>query len=422
MPLLQASFRTVLPYAVMCHHARLPRRQRDKIGDRAAMRSDSYDVIVIGAGVFGSWSALHLAKSGRHVALVDAYGPGNSRASSSGETRVIRCAYGASELYTRWAQRSLEQWQALYGEAQPRHFHQTGVLFLARDKSAETDASLTALARVGVPHERLERAELGRRFPQFRFGSTRRAIFEPESGVLLARRSVQLVVAAARAAGVTYIEGRVRRIGESPSAGPLKAVDLDNGTSIPARTFVFACGPWLPAIFPSALGARIFPTRQEVFYVGTPPGDAGFAPPAMPAWIDFGGETYGLPDIEHKGFKIASDRHGPPFNPDTGERIVSAAGRRNIRGYLADRFPALARQPFVASEVCQYENTSNGDFLIDRHPSRPNVWLVGGGSGHGFKHGPVVGQYVAEHVLSGAAPEAVFTLATKATKPRRSIF
>jgi glycine/D-amino acid oxidase-like deaminating enzyme len=131
---------------------------------------------------------------------------------------------------------------------------------------------------------------------------------------------------------------------------------------------------------------------------------------------------YGVPDIEQKGFKIALDRHGRPFDPDAGERIVSAAGRRTIRSYLTRRFPALARQPIVASEVCQYENTSNGDFLIDRHPARPNVWLVGGGSGHGFKHGPAVGQYVAEHVVSGAAPDALFSLATKATRQKRAVF
>jgi sarcosine oxidase len=384
--------------------------------------SCTYDVVVVGAGVFGAWTACHLSKAGKRVALVDAYGPGNSRSSSGSETRVIRCAYGANEIYTRWSSRSLEQWKGLYGAVAPPCFHRTGVLFLASAKSIDTSASLVTLARVGVPHERLERAELGRRFPQFNFGPVRWAIFEPESGVLLARRSVQLVVAAARAKGVHYIDGRVRRISEARAAGPLAAVELGDGRALHGAQFVFACGPWLPKLFPTVLGARIMPTRQEVFYVGPPPGDSRFAPPAMPAWIDFGEEMYGVPDIEQKGFKLALDRHGRPFDPDAGERIVSAAGRRAIRSYLTRRFPALARQPIVASEVCQYENTSNGDFLIDRHPARPNVWLVGGGSGHGFKHGPAVGQYVAEHVVSGAAPDALFSLATKATRQKRGVF
>ncbi len=384
--------------------------------------SRSYDVAVIGAGAFGAWTAYHLAEAGQRVALVDAYGPGNTRSSSGGETRVIRCGYGASEIYTRWAARSLEQWKAVFGASSPPLFHQTGVLFLAGPKSGETDASLRTLAHTAIPHERLDRAELTRRFPQFKFGRVKWAIFEPGGGVLLARRSVQLVVKATRAKGVEYFDGRVDRLKEPRSGGMLTHVDLGAGRSLAAGRFVFACGAWLPKLFPKLLGTRIFPTRQEVFYVGPPPGDERFTAPAMPVWIDFGEEIYGLPDIERRGVKLAPDRHGRPFDPDEGERIASAAGTRTVRRYLSRRFPALARQPIVASEVCQYENTSNGDFLIDRHPLYPNVWLVGGGSGHGFKHGPVVGQYVAEHVVKDSGPEAMFSLTTKATWQRRSVF
>jgi glycine/D-amino acid oxidase-like deaminating enzyme len=335
---------------------------------------------------------------------------------------VIRCGYGASEIYTRWAAKSLDRWKALFGASFPPLFHQTGVLYLAGQKSGETDASLTTLARVAIPHERLDRAELARRFPQFKFGRVKWAIFEPGGGVLLARRSVQLVVEAARVKGVEYIDGRVDRLKESRSGGTLTHVDLGGGRSVAADRFVFACGAWLPKLFPKLLGARIFPTRQEVFYVGPPPGDARFAAPAMPAWIDFGEEMYGLPDIECRGFKLSHDRHGRSFDPDDGERTASPAGARTARRYLVRRFPALARRPFVASEVCQYENTSNGDFLIDRHPLHPNVWLIGGGSGHGFKHGPAVGQYAAEHVLDESEPDALFSLTAKATSQRRSVF
>ena len=384
--------------------------------------SDDYDVVVVGAGVFGSWTAYHLASAGKRVAIVDAYGAGNSRASSGGETRAIRCAYGANETYTRWAARSLEQWKTLLGGVQPPYFHETGVLFVAREKDTQAEASLQTLARVGVPHDRLERTDLDRRFPQFKFGRVHWAIYEPTSGAIMARRSVQRVLAAARAVGAAYVDGRARRVSEAASSGSLKAVDLDDGRTLRGAAFVFACGPWLPKVLPVALGQRIFPTRQEVFYVGPPPGDVRFRPPAMPVWIDFAEEFYGLPDIEGKGFKIAPDRHGPPFDPDAGERVVTAAGRRAVRAYLTKRFPALARQPLIASEVCQYENTSNGDFLIDRHPTRRNVWIVGGGSGHGFKHGPVVGQYVAEHVTSGTDPEPLFSYASKATRQRRSVF
>jgi glycine/D-amino acid oxidase-like deaminating enzyme len=142
----------------------------------------------------------------------------------------------------------------------------------------------------------------------------------------------------------------------------------------------------------------------------------------MPAWIDFGAEIYGLPDLEQRGFKVALDRHGPPFDPDTGERGVTDETLAAVRTHLAQRFPALQAAPLVEARVCQYENTSNGDFLIDRHPDFDNVWLVGGGSGHGFKHGPALGEYVAGCILTGSSSDTRFTLATKAVVQQRAVF
>lgn len=176
-----------------------------------------------------------------------------------------------------------------------------------------------------------------------------------------------------------------------------------------------------PKLFPDLLGDRIFPTRQEVIYVGPPAGDARFSPPALPAWIDFGEEMYGIPDIEARGFKIALDRHGSPFDPDTGERVPGETFSA-VRAYLARRFPALRDAPIVTAEVCQYENTCSGDFLIDRHPHLENVWLLGGGSGHGFKHGPAVGEYVARLVTEDGVPDQRFQLATKEPIQKRAIF
>ena len=187
-------------------------------------------------------------------------------------------------------------------------------------------------------------------------------------------------------------------------------------------TLVFVCGPWLPRLFPEVLGDRIVPTRQEVFFFGPPAGEGGFAPPRMPAWIDFGEEVYGLPDLEGRGFKVAPDRHGPPFDPDSGERVVAAESVDRIRAFLARRFPALARAPLLETRVCQYENTSNGDFLIDRHPDRKDVWLVGGGSGHGFKHGPAVGRHVADRIARGAPGEPRFSLTSKKAERRRQVY
>ena len=378
-----------------------------------------FDVAVIGAGAFGVWTAWHLRRAGRRVVLVDAYGPGNSRSSSGGETRVIRMGYGADELYTRWSQRSLGLWKELAETSGQRLFLETGVLWMARSEDPLTLATLATLTRLGIRHEKLARAELESRWPQIALGPITWAIHEPGSGALMARRAVQAVAAQAARDGVTV---RTAAIPAPPGKGRLGALATADGSPIRAAAFVFACGPWLPKLFPDLLGERIFPTRQEVFYFGPPAGDARFAPPAMPVWVDFAEEIYGLPDIESKGFKVAPDRHGPPFDPDAGERVVSAQGLAGVREFVARRFPALKDAPLVASEVCQYENSSNGDFLVDRHPDLEDVWLVGGGSGHGFKHGPAVGEYVAAHLADGVPVDAKFSLATKQKAQKRTVF
>jgi glycine/D-amino acid oxidase-like deaminating enzyme len=327
--------------------------------------------------------------------------------------------YGPDELYTRFALRSLAAWQRLGEATGEALFHATGVLWLGRAGDRYTLDTLATLAKLGVRHERLVTADIGARYPQFVLDEDVWGILEPESGALMARRAVQAVVREAVRAGVEY---RTAAVAPPSVRGRLAALRASDGSEIRAGTFVFACGPWLPKLFPELLGARIFPTRQEVFFFGTPAGDQRFAPPRMPTWIDFGAEIYGLPDLEHRGFKVAPDRHGGPIDPDTDERMVGAESVARVRAFLARRFPELAAAPLLETRVCQYENTSNGDFLIDRHPEADNVWLVGGGSGHGFKHGPAIGEYVAKRIADGAPDEPRFSLKTKGTVQRRAVY
>jgi sarcosine oxidase len=376
-------------------------------------------IVVVGAGCFGAWTAYHLARSGREVTLVDAHGPASSRASSGGHTRLIRAGYGAEEIYTRWSLASLERWKALAERTRSQLFHQTGVLWMAREHDALAEATLATLQRVGAPHERLSRAQLESRWPQVDFGPAGWAILEPESGVLMARRAVRALVGDLVSSGVRYASAAVRH--PRTQSGRLDAVETASGERLHGAAFVFACGPWLPALFPELLDERIFVTRQEVLYFGAPSGDLQFASVSFPAWIDFAEEVYGVPDLDGRGFKISVDRHGAPFDPESGDRVAGET-LPEARAYLARRFPALAGAPLVSSEVCQYENTSNGDFLIDRHPDLENVWLVGGGSGHGFKHGPAVGEYAARVILDDATPDERFALATKATMQRRVVY
>jgi len=380
----------------------------------------TYDVAVIGAGVFGAWTAHQLRLAGASVLLIDAYGPGNSRASSGGESRMIRLGYGPDEIYSRYSQRSLVLWQQLF-EKTVDLFRKTGILWLAHQRDPYCEATLATLQRINANYEKLDHDELVRRFPQLELSPISWGILEPDSGVLMARRAVQAVVAQARANGVDYREEAITQ--PTTTHGKLNSIQTTSGIRIDAERFVFACGPWLPKLFPELLGELIHVTRQEVFFFGVPPGDESFNQGVLPAWIDFNELVYGLPNLDGRGFKLAIDAHGPKFDPDTGERVVTPAGLKAAREYLARRLPRLANAPVTETRVCQYENTSNGDFLIDRHPRFENVWLVGGGSGHGFKHGPAVGEYLASLMLGGGANvEPRFSLETKERVQERKVY
>jgi sarcosine oxidase len=378
-----------------------------------------YDVAVVGAGVFGGWTAWHLARRKQRVLLVDAYGPANARASSAGESRIIRMGYGADEIYTRWAHNSLAQWRELFARTGRPLFHETSVLWLAAAGDVRFAQTVATLKRSAIDFRQLSLAELQQRYPQVNFDGVGDGLVETHSGVLMARRAVVAVVDDAVRSGADY---RVAEIATPRAVGRLSTIATRRGDHFAADQFVFACGPWLGKIFPDVLGPRIFPSRQEVFFFGVPPGDTRFAPPALPTWLFQGDEVYGMPDLESRGLKIAFDHHGERVDPDTQSRLVTPAASNKARRYVAHRFPALRGAPIVETRVCQYENTSSGDFLIDQHPDMENVWLVGGGSGHGFKHGPAMGEYVVGQVLGSTPAEPRFSLASKDTVQRRAVF
>ena len=381
----------------------------------------------MGAGVFGAWTAVHLSRRGHRVLLVDAYGAANARASSGGESRIIRMGYGADELYTRWAINSLAQWKELFAtapaSASAALFHETAVLWLAADGDATLGATKNVLSRCKVLFESLNRNEIAERYPQFALHGIDPGILETGSGVLMARRAVMAVIEQAASLGVEYRQAQVTSpTFKQDGNSQLGAIAMRGGEKIAAGQFVFACGAWLGKVFPEILGPRIFPSRQEVFFFGVPPGDQNFGAKAMPTWLIQSDEVYGMPDLESRGFKIALDQHGERVDPDTQSRVVSSESSERVRAYVAERFPALRNAPIVETRVCQYENTSNGDFLIDRHPQLSNVWFAGGGSGHGFKHGPAFGEYVARQLLEDGPVELRFSLASKATEQRRAVY
>lgn len=382
---------------------------------RAAAQRGGFDVLVVGAGVFGIWSAWHLHRANKRVAVLEAAGPAHSLASSGGESRVTRCGYGDIDIYSEWAWRSLSEWQALSSRTGLPIFDQLGVLWVHRPPAEDVAASGRIMSRLGIPWSMLTAAQLRSRYPVMRVDDAEAGFLETRGGALMARRAVQSLAAELAADGVTFLSGTALPVTAQDGPGSLAAVTTSDGDRIEAEQFVFACGPWLDRICPDVMGGRLFVTRQEVFYFAVEAGDTG----ELPVWADL--PFYGFPSLEGRGFKVANDTHGPIVDPDTQTRRASAAGEAEAREFLARRFPRLADAPLSETRVCQYENSSDGHFLIDRHPQFDNVVLAGCGSGHGFKHGPALGAHVTEIVTAAARPMAPFLLASKRTEQQRAV-
>lgn len=370
------------------------------------------NVVVVGAGVFGGWTALMLRRAGAQVTLVDAWGPGHARASSSGETRVIRGTYGGRAVYTTMAARAMRLWTDHDARTNRTFFHRTGAMWIFSGDESFGQASLEPMKAAGLPVEWLEPAQAAARWPHVSFEGVTKVLWEPEAGYALARRACEHVVETFVAEGGTYRVGQVTRV-ETDGASP--AVRLEDGDTLRADRVVCACGPWMGQLFPDVVGQRIRPSRQESFYFGTPAGDTRWLPPRMPVWLDYRAHLYyGIPGNASRGFKVADDTYGPTFDPTNGDRAHTPEMLAEARAFLRLRFPALADAPLLGSEVCQYELTSDSHFLVDRHPASSRVWLVGGGSGHGFKMGPAMGEYVARLVLEQGEPHESFRLAHRA--------
>lgn len=367
------------------------------------------NVAVIGAGAFGGWTALHLLRRGAKVTLLDSWGPGNSRASSGGETRVIRGTYGANKIYTRMALRALELWKENETRWQRQLYTRTGALWMVAGSGDFETASIPVLDELKLKYVKLTSEEAAKRYPQINFDGIKWALWEEEAGYLLARQACEVVLQNFLKEGGEYIQTQVQP-GKIEN-GRMTSIQFSNGNEMNGGLYVFACGPWLGKIFPKVLGNKIRPTRQDVFFFGTPPGDTRFDEKNFPVWINHGDALfYGIPGNRWRGFKIADDTHGPDFDPTNGERKPSDSALKAARELIAVRFPGLKDAPLVESRVCQYENSPDSNFILDKHPQANNVWFAGGGSGHGYKMGPALGELVAELVFIDKPADPIFRL------------
>jgi glycine/D-amino acid oxidase-like deaminating enzyme len=370
------------------------------------------EIAVVGAGAFGGWTALHLLRMGHRVTLIDAFGPGNSRSSSGDETRVIRSTYGANETYFDLNRRALQLWKENQEQWGKRLFHPTGVLWLCyHERMPFIEATMPFMAKHGLTYEYLKAEEACYRYPLVNFTDLHHAVFDAEAGYLMAREGCKAVVDAFVREGGKYIQAHATPM--AVHKNQLSGIQLSDGSVLLAQSYVWACGAWLGYLFPEVLGRVITATRQEVYYFGVPENHSQ-AWEQLPVWIDWdsGDEFfYGIPGSMHRGFKVAYDKRGEEIHPTHMERQPTSALIEKSRRFLAHRFPGMAHAPLVEARVCQYENSHDGNFILDHHPDAENCWFLGGGSGHGYKHGPAIGEWAAQ-IITGQKPlEPLFSLA-----------
>lgn len=356
--------------------------------------------VIAGAGVFGASLARRLARNGWDVTVVDPHPPGHVRAASGHESRLIRFAHGSDRWYTRSAWRARDLWRELEEETGRSLLLECGVAWFALSQDGWEAQSEDALRAEGVPVVRMGVDDAAALFPTFDGDGLRFVLYEPEAGILRARDATQALMEVALGAGARLVAGAARPDGDAV---------LANGERLEADRIIWACGAWLPSIFPGLVDIRV--TRQDVFHFGN---DVSWQSPPVPGWVEYDTAVYGTGDVDGYGVKVAPDLEGPPFDPEHDQRVVSAENEEAARAYIAKRFPGLSGAPVVATRACPYALTPDTNFLVARHPEHERVWILGGGSGHGFKHGPALAEYVHE-LLDGAEPDARFALGTRAS-------
>jgi glycine/D-amino acid oxidase-like deaminating enzyme len=346
----------------------------------------SETALVVGAGVTGSAVARELARRGFDVTLAEQYSPGTVRSASGGDTRLLRAAHGDEEWYTRLAWRSRSLWLELQESSGARIWEPTGLAWFARREGGFEEQSMTQLAQAGVPHEWQTPERAAALFPSLGLDDLHGVLWEPEAGVLHARRATQLLAADAARLGARTIAARI--------------VPDDEPT---AEIVVWACGAWLPALFPAEVDIRV--ERRDVFFFG---GEASWSD--TPGWVEYDSGFYGHGDVGGLGVKVAPDFPSAEVDPDTLDRFPLREREDAAREYIARRFPSLAGAPVIGARVCQYDLSADTHFVFGRHPKRPSWWLFGGGSGHGFKHGPALAEYIADCIEGRREPEAFHAL------------
>jgi len=357
----------------------------------------SFDIVIIGAGVMGAAAACETARGGARVALVDQARLPNPRAASTDHSKVFRFAY-PDPLYARLAVQALDGWRALEEEMGVRLLTPSGLLLMGKaDSRLEGDTAAT-LRSLGLEAELMTSQEAAARFPQFDPAAFDHAVLDPSGAVTAAERAVVTLVELARRRGVTVIE-TARVTGVEPAAGARVKIITEDGGTLEAGGALVASGPWTRRLLP-ALADHLVTTRQEVVYFEPRAAHDAFAVGRFPIFIDFGSGFYGFPIHRAGSIKLGNHHRGRAVEMDE-ELAVGDEFIARCRQFFAEFIPALADAEVRETRVCVYNNTPDEDFIIDWHQELENVLLATGFSGHGFKFGPVVGRVCAELLLTG---------------------
>jgi glycine/D-amino acid oxidase-like deaminating enzyme len=352
--------------------------------------------VVVGAGAFGCAAADALARRGWEVTLVERYAPANARGSSGDRTRLLRLGHAefgpdGDAAYIASAQRGIAGWQALSDELDADLITTTGLVWLARTPDGMEATVGERLAAAGLPSERLDPGAVRDRFPAITVDDLAFGLWEPGAAVIRAGAAVEALLRRAVRHGARLV------LGEAQPAG-------DRGVSVADEALggdcvVWACGAWLGRVLGPVAPVRA--TWQDVLYFHAAPGwrDA-------PAWVDADGGAYGFPDVDGVGIKAVTHEPGPTFDPDRDERIVRTESVAALQAFLDRRFPGAGG--LLWGRVMPYEMTPDGHFIAGAHPERAGEWIVGGGSGHGFKHAPALGEHVADLIEGRAEPRAMW--------------
>lgn len=380
----------------------MPRiERRGNRGDsRGEAKPEPLDVLIVGAGVFGTTGAIQLARRGHRVRLVDPGPLPHPLAASTDQSKVVRPDYGDDPLYTRLAIESIDGWRRWNaGFADGGVYHPVGFMLRTRGEMARHSFEGRSLATLGGkawPIERVRRDALARRFPQWNAELYPDGYLDHGAGWVDAELAMKGMHAAARRAGV-LISTDVAAIELLEEGGRVVGVGTAEGESLRAEIIVVATGSWTTALVPE-LAPIMWATGQPSVTFRVPDAHR-WRPPHFVPWAADIARTgwYGFPARPDGTMKIA--RHGPGVRLAHGApRVVGDEAIEDARRFIAETFPELADAPVVTTRMCAYCDTADGDFWIDRHPERPGLVVASGGSGHAFKFAPILGERIAAAV------------------------